>query len=136
MVHVLICTTTGIGTIQNAMHSYRLGNFGMLSAFLLAFSAASSFGEQVPLQLNTASPSPKGAILSSDFYAFVEELRINTSIPGISVGAVRLSGDGKPPQVELASWGRKTEEGDGHDLTPDVSSPPHALCRTMLTDET
>lgn len=81
----------------------------------------------MPLQLNATSSSSKESIFSPDFRAFVEELRINASIPGISVGAVRLSGDGKTPQVELASWGRKTEEGDGHDLTPDVGGPLHTL---------
>ncbi|OJT11117.1 hypothetical protein TRAPUB_12401 [Trametes pubescens] len=102
------------------MHFFRCGTFAKLSGFLLAFSAVSSWGEQVPLQLNATSSSSKESIFSPDFRAFVEELRINASIPGISVGAVRFSGDGKTPQVELASWGRKTEEGDGHDLTPDT----------------
>ncbi|EIW63119.1 beta-lactamase/transpeptidase-like protein [Trametes versicolor FP-101664 SS1] len=61
-----------------------------------------------------------GSILSPAFHAFVDEVRENASVPGISVGVVRLSGDNTKPQVELASWGRKTEDGDANDLTTDA----------------
>ncbi|KAI0640979.1 beta-lactamase/transpeptidase-like protein [Trametes meyenii] len=78
------------------------------------------FAAQVPLQPPVSLPqATRGPILSSDFYEFVEDVRDKAAIPGISVGAVRL-GDGKQPITQVASWGRKTEDGDGHDLTPDT----------------
>ncbi|TBU36177.1 beta-lactamase/transpeptidase-like protein [Dichomitus squalens] len=51
--------------------------------------------------------------------SYVDEIRQNGTIPGISIGVVRL-GENKEPIIQLASSGRKTEEGNGHDLTPDT----------------
>ncbi|KAI0351246.1 beta-lactamase/transpeptidase-like protein [Trametes cingulata] len=76
-------------------------------------------GEATQVPLGVAPSLSEDPILSPAFHAFVDELRKNSSIPGISVGAVRLGKD-KKPEVYLASWGRKTEDGDGHDLTPDT----------------
>ncbi|CDO69943.1 hypothetical protein BN946_scf184836.g17 [Trametes cinnabarina] len=59
------------------------------------------------------------AILSQEFLEFVHELRNNASIPGVSLGVVRLNGN-KRPLAQVAAWGRKTEDGDGHDLTTDT----------------
>ena len=59
------------------------------------------------------------AILSPEWHTFIEQLRQTDSLPGVSVGVVRF-GEDKEPEVQLASWGRKTEEGNGHDLTTDV----------------
>lgn len=108
-----------------------------LGTLALVFQAtgAALAAEQVPLQqpieLGATSTRSDGSILSPAFHAFVDELRKNASIPGISVGVVRLAGDNTKPQVELASWGRKTEGGDPNDLTTDVSSenrlPRHCI---------
>ncbi|RPD64202.1 beta-lactamase/transpeptidase-like protein [Lentinus tigrinus ALCF2SS1-7] len=57
-------------------------------------------------------------VASPEFGGFIEEVMKNGSIPGISVGVVRL-GEDKKPIVQLGSWGRKTEDGNGHDLSPD-----------------
>lgn len=95
-------------------------------ALLFQATGVTLAAEQVPLQqlgLGAASTrSLDGSILSPAFHAFVDELRKNASIPGISVGVVRLRKDYTKPQVELASWGRRTEDGDANDLTTDVSS--------------
>lgn len=81
--------------------------------------------------LTTAVDPPSGiatdAVLSSstiitpDVSAFVEGVLNSSTIPGVTMGVVRLAPADKQPVVELAAWGRQTEEGDGHDLTPDAS---------------
>ena len=70
-----------------------------------------------------ATVDGKVPILSTDFLTFVEELRQNTSIPGISLGVVRLAGESEEPITQFAAFGRKLEDGDGHDLTSDVGFP-------------
>ena len=62
---------------------------------------------------------------------FVESVLNSSTIPGISMGVVRLD-PSRQPIVELAAWGRQTEESDGHDLSPDVSGPRRpciSMCR-------
>ncbi|KAI0645138.1 beta-lactamase/transpeptidase-like protein [Trametes meyenii] len=89
---------------------------------LLTFFVSGILAAQQVLLQPPASPSETNLgdpILSSKFYGFVEGVRNKASIPGISVGVVRLDDD-KQPVTRLASWGRKTEDGDGHDLTPDT----------------
>ncbi|EJF60227.1 beta-lactamase/transpeptidase-like protein [Dichomitus squalens LYAD-421 SS1] len=58
-------------------------------------------------------------LLPPQLLSYVDEIRQNGTIPGISIGVVRL-GKNKEPIIQLASSGRKTEEGNGHDLTPDT----------------
>lgn len=60
-------------------------------------------------------------VITPDVSAFVEGVLNSSTIPGVTVGVVRLAPADKQPVVELAAWGRQTEEGDGHDLTPDAS---------------
>ncbi|KAI0632695.1 beta-lactamase/transpeptidase-like protein [Trametes polyzona] len=99
----------------------RLCSWGPAWSILVAYVAVTTASSQVPLQVLTPGGFSDEAILSPSFYSFVEELRKNKSIPGISVGAVRLAGDpGKEPRVHLLSWGRRTEDGDGNDLTPNT----------------
>ncbi|KAI0632700.1 beta-lactamase/transpeptidase-like protein [Trametes polyzona] len=100
--------------------------------------AVNALAAQVPLQVHDLHDG----IFSPTFLAFVEELRKNQSIPGISVGAVRLAGDGKGPHVHLSWFGRKTEDGDGNDLTPDTlfaiascSKAYLATCVGLLIDD-
>ncbi|KAH9855877.1 beta-lactamase/transpeptidase-like protein [Lenzites betulinus] len=57
-------------------------------------------------------------LITSDVSIFVERILNGSAIPGVSLGVVRLNHTDKQPVVELAAWGRRTEEGDGHDLTP------------------
>ena len=59
-------------------------------------------------------------VITPTISAFVEDVLATSIIPGIAMGVVRLKVTG-PPSVELAAWGRQTEEGDGDDLTPEVS---------------
>ena len=61
-------------------------------------------------------------LLSPQLLSYVDEIRQNGSIPGVSIGVVRL-GEDNEPIVQLVSSGRKTEAGKGHDLTPDVCLP-------------
>ena len=92
----------------------------MLSAFLLALIAAEgAVATQVPLQPPPLTPLHLTSLASPEYTSFLEDIRKNASIPGLSVGVVRLGEDGEPV-VQLASSGRKTEDGNGHDLTVDV----------------
>ena len=61
------------------------------------------------------------SLLSPQLLSYIDEVRRNGSIPGISIGVVRL-GEDSEPIVQLAASGRKMEEGNGRDLTPDVRS--------------
>ena len=87
---------------------------------LLASVVVASAAQEV---FNFGAPGfrQSNAILSPEWHAYIEQLRQDDSIPGISVGVVRF-GESKEPEVQFASFGRKTEEGDGHDMTPDVRS--------------
>ena len=77
---------------------------------------------QQPFTAPTTKLRQPDSLLSAPFLSFVDEIRQNGSIPGISIGVVRL-GEDKEPFVQLAASGRKTEEGNGHDLTGDVRCP-------------
>ncbi|KAI0334281.1 beta-lactamase/transpeptidase-like protein [Cubamyces sp. BRFM 1775] len=74
----------------------------------------------VPASATESDDTRATPILSANFLAFVEDLRQDMSIPGISLGVVRLADDGQPPATQFAAFGRKLEDGDGHDLTPDT----------------
>nr|VWO99815.1 Polyketide synthase [Ganoderma boninense] len=87
-------------------------------ATLLASVAVASATQEV-FKFDAPGFRPSNAIVSPEWHAYIEQLRLNDSLPGISVGVVRF-GEDKEPEVQLASWGRKTEEGDGHDMTPDA----------------
>ncbi len=95
----------------------------LIYALLACAAAITTNAGQVPLvQLPDSRPGwgPAETYLGSpEFNGFIEEVMRNGSIPGISLGVVRLGKD-KEPIVKLGSWGRKTEDGDGHDLSPDV----------------
>ncbi|KAI0669583.1 beta-lactamase/transpeptidase-like protein [Trametes maxima] len=93
-------------------------SFQVLGLFISGILAAQQMLLQPPESLSEANHW-HGPILSSKFYQFVEEVRKEAAIPGISIGVVRLD-DEKQPVTQVASWGRKTEDGDGHDLTPDT----------------
>ena len=86
------------------------------TALLLQVLAAGiAAGTQVVLQ----PPPPLASLASPEYNSFLDDVRRNASIPGVSVAVVRLGQD-KEPVVQLATSGRKTEDGDGHDLTVDV----------------
>ncbi|RPD57950.1 beta-lactamase/transpeptidase-like protein [Lentinus tigrinus ALCF2SS1-6] len=58
-------------------------------------------------------------IITPQLSTFVKDILDEASIPGLSMGVVRLNKD-RSPVVELAAWGKKTEDGDGDDLNPDA----------------
>jgi len=64
--------------------------------------------------------APVQHAITPKFSAFVENLMKTANVPGITLGIVHTSGE-ESPLVELNAWGRKSEEGDGHDLATDVS---------------
>ena len=73
-----------------------------------------------PEQAIFTVPRSAGEVITPAISAFVQDVLAASTIPGIAMGVVRLKETG-PPSVELAAWGRQTEEGDGDDLTPEVS---------------
>ena len=94
----------------------------MLSASLLLLGVAGCavLASQVPFQQpSSLSNGPNSLLHLPGFSSFLDDIRKNASVPGISIGVVRLGAD-KQPVVQLATSGRKTEDGDGHDLTADV----------------
>ncbi|KAI1795412.1 beta-lactamase/transpeptidase-like protein [Ganoderma leucocontextum] len=94
-----------------------------LSIHYILLVAAATWSGTSATQQPFTSPATKlrqtDSLLSQPLLSFVDEIRKNGSIPGISIGVVRL-GEVNEPIVQLASSGRKTEEGNGHDLTPDT----------------
>ena len=59
--------------------------------------------------------------ITPELSAFIETFINVSKTPGLSLAVVHTGHNGAPPDVELGAWGRKTEDGDGHDMTPDVS---------------
>ncbi len=85
-------------------------------------AALDSYRDQVSfvgpnLPVPASSSFPK--VITPTVSAFVENALIRSSIPGISMGVVRFNSSHQPV-VELAAWGRQTEEGDGNNLSPKV----------------
>lgn len=77
---------------------------------------------QDPLQ-STASLAEPGAkhAITPELSQYITDLLTSAHVPGISLGVVHTSDDREHPDIELESWGRKTEEGNGGDLDPEVS---------------
>ena len=93
--------------------------FRVALAFVLLCRASSVFAGQIPLH---ASPFDNGKVLITPrLSAFVEDALEAASIPGLSMGVVRLDKN-RGPIAEHGSWGRQTEDADGNDLTPEVSA--------------
>ena len=91
-----------------------------LLAIAATWDASSATQEAFVLpDYNAARYHLTDTLLSPQLLSYVDEIRQNGSIPGISIGVVRL-GENNEPIVQLAASGRKTEEGNGHDLTTDV----------------
>ncbi|KAM5537317.1 hypothetical protein V8D89_009047 [Ganoderma adspersum] len=86
----------------------------MLGALLASVVVASA--TQEVLKFDVPGFRQSNGILSPEWHAYIEQIRQNDSIPGVSIGVVRFGKD-KNSEVQLASWGRKTEEGDGHGIT-------------------
>ncbi|KAI0708815.1 beta-lactamase/transpeptidase-like protein [Cerioporus squamosus] len=112
----------------------------LIHALLACAIAVANHANQVPLIQHPVpgwgpSREPETYLDSPEFNGFIEEVMQNGSIPGISLGVVRLGEDNKPI-VQLGSWGRKTEDGDGHDLSPDslfgIASCSKAFLATSL----
>ncbi len=99
----------------------------------LAFlcSASPLFNEeQVPF--DSISVGYHRVVITPQLSAYVKNALQTASIPGLSMGIVRLAEGRHLPAVELAAWGKQTEDADGEDLTPDVSVPR----ATSLTSDT
>ncbi|CCL99820.1 uncharacterized protein FIBRA_01844 [Fibroporia radiculosa] len=107
-------------------------NFKLSGRILVLASAVTlgvalrSVNEQVPLGSGLRHTYPLSnaktagnRVITPELSVFIESVLKNATISGISIGVVQLI-DGREPVVELDSWGRQTEEGDGHDLTPDA----------------
>ena len=88
----------------------------LIYASLAAAAAIAAHGSQVPLthfpEAGRPARRPSETFLGSpEFDGFIEEIMKNGSIPGVSLGVVRL-GEDRQPIVQLGSWGRKTEDGE------------------------
>ncbi|KAH9935178.1 beta-lactamase/transpeptidase-like protein [Epithele typhae] len=95
--------------------------WGCLYALLSsAVQCAHGAADQIPLKTPNAPKSGKTkTIITPAVSDFVERILHVSSIPGLSMGVVRL-GEDKQPVVELATWGNRTEEDNGADLTSDT----------------
>ncbi|KAI0774853.1 beta-lactamase/transpeptidase-like protein [Trametes elegans] len=101
----------GISTVISLVWEFRK---------LLELLTAVSFLSYVQwYQTAQAARLPPAKVITADVSAFVEDVLATSTIPGVSMGVVRLGTD-KQPATELAAWGRRKEESDGRDLTPDT----------------
>ncbi|KAI0350602.1 beta-lactamase/transpeptidase-like protein [Trametes cingulata] len=93
-----------------------------MSVYVVAVGMVAAFGAsqaaQYPLDAKTIQPQPSG-VISAGVSDFVKTLLDASTIPGVSMGVVRLASDNQPI-VDLDAWGRRTEESDGNDLAPDA----------------
>ena len=72
-------------------------------------------------QISFATSShPTNNLVTPQVSAYVKDVLAETHIPGLALGLVRLSGD-RQPTIELAAWGKQSEDAVQDDLTPDVS---------------
>ncbi|KAH9889349.1 beta-lactamase/transpeptidase-like protein [Cubamyces lactineus] len=77
-------------------------------------------GLQLYLAASGIRKSPSSTnVITHELSHFVQEVLNSSTIPGLSLGVVRLADD-KTPVVEFAAWGRQTEESAENDLTPDA----------------
>ncbi|RDX43399.1 beta-lactamase/transpeptidase-like protein [Lentinus brumalis] len=74
--------------------------------------------EQVPFV--SIPVGNRRGVITPGLSAYVKNALQTASIPGLSMGIVRLAEGRHLPAVELAAWGKQTEDGDGEDLTPDA----------------
>ncbi|KAI0326062.1 beta-lactamase/transpeptidase-like protein [Cubamyces sp. BRFM 1775] len=90
---------------------------------MLSYERLSSWtttGLQLYLAAWGAHKTPSSSnVITHELSRFVQEVLNSSTIPGLSLGVVRLTDD-KKPVVEFAAWGRQTEESAENDLTPDA----------------
>ena len=85
------------------------------------FNSWIATGLQLYLATWSVQKPPSSAnVITHELSQFVQEVLNSSTIPGLSLGVVRLTDD-KKPVAEYAAWGRQTEESKENDLTPDVS---------------
>ncbi|KAI0695190.1 beta-lactamase/transpeptidase-like protein [Cerioporus squamosus] len=87
-------------------------------ALLCSASPSPLFEKQVPFHL--VPPGDRGVVITPHLSAYVKNVLETASIPGLSMGIVRLAQGTRTPVVELGAWGKQTEDSDGDDLTPDA----------------
>ena len=68
-----------------------------------------------------ATSSAVRQVITPELSAFVKNALEEAAIPGLSMGVVRLD-ESRSPTVELAAWGKQTEEGDGNDVMHGVEA--------------
>ncbi|KAI1786346.1 beta-lactamase/transpeptidase-like protein [Ganoderma leucocontextum] len=79
-------------------------------------TAPDSSGDQATFVVPSPPLASSPKVITPAVSAFVEDALLKSSIPGLSMGVVRLNSSCQPV-VELAAWGRQTEEGDGNNLS-------------------
>lgn len=101
---------------------------------LLATAVIGACGQQHAFSLSETDREQQKAYgvkaklaITPELSAFIEDIMQIDDIPGISLGIVHTT-DLKATDVELRAWGKKTEDGGGHDLAPDVSVQPQLAC--------
>ncbi|KAH9919588.1 beta-lactamase/transpeptidase-like protein [Fomitopsis serialis] len=103
-----------------------MSGFGTLGRLMLAFQAVATLAlsvyaqTQAPLRGASFNDGTTKHAINSELSEFITNLMNSSGIPGISLGIVHTSRDKVQPEVELKSWGRMTENGDGSDLSPDA----------------
>ena len=103
------------------LHSFfRLLAVGLIPAIGAHAAATARLAGET--QLPPRSTSDGGQVITSELSQYIADMLTSAEIPGISLGVVQTSSDTGNPAIELQSWGRKTDNGDGNDLTPDVSN--------------
>lgn len=112
-----------------------LGSFLYL-AFTLRVAAQSHEGQQKPFAFRHSNNAHATKhIITPECSRFVEDLLEIANIPGLTLGIVHTDREAER-LVELDAWGRKTEEGFGHDMSPDtlfaIASCSKAFMATSL----
>ncbi|CCL99818.1 uncharacterized protein FIBRA_01842 [Fibroporia radiculosa] len=101
----------------------------------LAFFTAGGGPQQFSLDSILLSfPRPVHAAkhaITPELSQFIEDLLKAANIPGVALGIVRLVGQDKPV-VEFEAWGRRTEGGQGHDISFDTLFPIASCSKAFL----
>lgn len=94
-----------------------------------------SFAGPLANQLFLTPPTAPNTLVTPQVFAFVKDVLDKATIPGLSMGIVRLRSQSRFPDVQLATWGRQTEDAEDDDMTSDVSEierPPATYLRRLF----
>ncbi|KAI0767194.1 beta-lactamase/transpeptidase-like protein [Fomes fomentarius] len=92
-----------------------------------------SFAGPLANQLFLTPPTAPNTLITPQVFAFVKDVLDKATIPGLSMGIVRLRSQSRFPDIQLATWGRRTEHAEDDDMTSDTLFALASCSKAFLT---